>query len=105
MTTIEPFALKKMIDDGADIALIDVREFYEHAQYNIGGILIPLRNILQHIGKIPKNKPVVLYCSKGLRSAIAIDKILSKDKQYTNLINLNGGLYSWKYYLYGNTDL
>ena len=71
--------------------LIDVREPFEHEAYNIGGILISLSDIMHEAGNIPKNKPVVLYCRKGVRSHIAIQRLEEKFG-FTNLINLSGGI-------------
>ena len=42
MKTINYETLKPRLDAGEDIKLIDVREPAEHAEYNIGGILLPL---------------------------------------------------------------
>lgn len=105
MTTIEPPALKEMIDTQADFVLIDVRERHEHETFNIGGLCIPMKDIIKKMEAIPKHKPVVLYCAKGLRSAIAAERLEYKDKKYTNLINLNGGIKNWRYYYYGGTIL
>lgn len=71
--------------------LIDVREPFEHEAYNIGGTLIPFGEIIKHAANIPKDKPVVLYCRKGVRSQIAIQRLEDKFG-FTNLINLDGGL-------------
>jgi adenylyltransferase/sulfurtransferase len=44
--------------------------------------------------EIPKDKDVVLYCEKGIRSVIAIQRLESAG--YENLINLTGGMKGWK---------
>ena len=74
-----------------EVMLIDVRELFEHEVNNIGGTLIPLGDIMNRSSGIPKDKPVVLYCQKGIRSQIAIQRLEEK-YGFTNLINLQGGL-------------
>lgn len=71
--------------------LVDVREEEEHAKKNIGGILIPLSEIILERNKIPKDIPVIFYCRKGIRSQLAIQR-LQQVEQYTNLYNLKGGI-------------
>jgi len=77
-----------------EITLIDVREVYEHNTYNIGGKLIVLSELMYHVHEIPRSGKVVLYCRKGVRSAIAIQKLQDRHG-FTNLYNLAGGIESW----------
>jgi len=85
--------LKNKIDQGDEIVLIDVREKFEYDICNLGGTLIPLNTIPNHIDKIPKDKSVVVYCHHGMRSASAI-KFLEQ-QGFNNLLNLEGGIHSW----------
>lgn len=94
MTHISPENLKKRIGT-ENIFLLDVREQDEHAAFDIGGTLIPLNEILFHYRQIPTNQTVVVYCKKGIRSQIAIQKLEEK-YGFTNLVNLRGGLDAWK---------
>ncbi len=73
------------------LLLIDVREPFEHEAYNIGGENIPLGDIMQAGHRIPSTEPVVVYCRKGVRSRIAIQR-LSERYGLQNLVNLAGGL-------------
>ncbi len=95
MQSITAIALKEKIDNKEDIQLIDVRESYENNEFNIGGQLIPLGEIVQHIQEIEKHKPVILYCRKGIRSQVAIQRLQQKFP-FTNLYNLIGGTEAWK---------
>lgn len=95
MHSITAIALKQKIAAAEDFQLIDVREPAEHEEFNIGGELIPLNEIAQHIAKIATNKPVIIYCRKGIRSQIAIQRLQQKFP-FTNLINLIGGTEAWK---------
>jgi rhodanese-related sulfurtransferase len=95
MQSITVKELAQLLHDNADIQLIDVREPDEHAEFNIGGLLIPLGEVVQHTGKIEKEKPVIVYCRKGIRSQVAIQRLLEKFP-FKNLINLAGGTEAWK---------
>ncbi len=95
MQSITPAGLKHKLDNAEDFQLIDVREDFEHEDFNIGGELIPLHEIVQQVEQIKKDKPVILYCRKGIRSQIAIQKLQEK-YPFTNLINLIGGTDAWK---------
>ena len=77
------------------LQLIDVREDDEHHAFDIGGLLLPLGSITHNIDLIEKDKPVIVYCRKGVRSHIAIQRLQQK-YPFTNLINLEGGLESWQ---------
>ena len=95
MNSITAIELKKKIDNAEDFQLIDVREVDEHSEFNIGGVLIPLHEIAQQVEKIAVDKPVILYCRKGIRSQLAIQRLQEK-YPFTNLINLIGGTEAWK---------
>jgi rhodanese-related sulfurtransferase len=95
MNSITAIALKEKIDNAEDFQLIDVREPYEHEEFNISGQLIPLNEITHHIDEIATNKPVIIYCRKGIRSQIAIQRLQEKFP-FTNLVNLIGGTEAWK---------
>ncbi|MGC4100088.1 rhodanese-like domain-containing protein [Ferruginibacter sp.] len=95
MQSITAAALQQKILDKEDFQLIDVREPEEHEEFNIGGELIPLGEIMQQAEKIAADKPVIIYCRKGIRSQVAIQRLQEKF-QLTNLINLIGGTEAWK---------
>jgi rhodanese-related sulfurtransferase len=95
MNSIAPLDLKEKLDNRDELILIDVREEFEHEDFNIGGMLIPMNTVFEQIEKIPKDTSVVLYCAKGIRSAMVIQRLEEK-YGYTNLINLSGGMYAWR---------
>ena len=95
MTSIDASTLQQKIHAGEDLILIDVREPFEHEIFNIGGLLIPLNTIFENLHQIDRDKPVILYCQKGIRSQIAIQRLEQKFN-YTNLVNLSGGMEAWK---------
>lgn len=85
--------LQKMKENGEDFQLIDVREDFEYEVSNLGGELIPLGGVLIESNKIDKNKPVIVMCRSGRRSAAAIAQL--EQKGFTNLYNLKGGIVAW----------
>ena len=95
MKSITSLELSELLKSNAEIQLIDVREPYEHAEFNIGGELIPLSQITQQIHLIEKKNPVIVYCRKGIRSHIAIQRLQNKIP-FDNLVNLTGGIDDWK---------
>ncbi|MBL7719232.1 MAG: rhodanese-like domain-containing protein [Flavipsychrobacter sp.] len=94
MHQISPKELKEKLDSNADVLLIDIREDWERELFHIGGLHIPMGEIPAHLPEIPKDREVVLYCEKGIRSTITIQRLESAG--YQNLINLSGGMKAWK---------
>jgi len=95
MQSIDAKELHQRLQTGEDILLIDVREPWERELFNIGGLSIPMGDIADHINEIPKDKPVVFYCEKGIRSTIIIQRLAERNG-FDNLINLSGGMTAWK---------
>ncbi|MGN6181563.1 MAG: rhodanese-like domain-containing protein [Mucilaginibacter sp.] len=93
MKEISVQELKEMMDKGEDFQLIDVREDFEYEVSNLGGTLIPLGGIVIEANKVAKDKPVVVQCRSGKRSAAAIMQL--EQLGYTNLYNLTGGILAW----------
>jgi adenylyltransferase/sulfurtransferase len=98
MVNITSGQLAELINSQTPIQLVDVRELHEHSQFNIGGLLIPLSSITKQIDQVSKTIPVVVYCKKGIRSQIAIQRLENKFP-FENLFNLLGGMDEWKKYL------
>jgi len=94
INSISVIDLQQKINNHDDFMLIDVRESFEREHFNIGGLHIPMQTVFERIDEIPKDKNVVLYCQKGIRSMIVIQR-LSEKFDYKNLINLQGGMDAW----------
>jgi rhodanese-related sulfurtransferase len=86
--------LKEKIDRKEDFQLIDVRESFEYETSNLDGENIPLAGILLEKDKISKDKPVIIQCRSGKRSAQAVKML--ENEGYDNLYNLEGGILAWK---------
>lgn len=94
MKSITVTELKKKMDDGDDFQLIDVREMFENEAANINGKLIPMGEILERLHEIEREKPVIVHCRSGKRSANVI-AALEQQHGFTNLYNLEGGIMAW----------
>ena len=70
--------LNQWLAEGKKIELIDVREEDEHEAFNIGGELIPLSKISRWQPSESDSSPVVVYCKRGIRSQIAIQRLAPK---------------------------
>lgn len=87
--------LKRKMDAGDDIQLIDVRQPDENAFAKIPGAkLIPLGDVLKRIGEINPDRETIVHCKMGGRSAKAIEAM--KQAGYKGeLKNLKGGITAW----------
>ena len=86
--------LKQKMDNNQDFQLIDVRETFEYETSNLNGENIPLGGILIEADKIATDKPVIMQCRSGKRSAAAVMQL--EQLGFTNLYNLKGGILAWQ---------
>ncbi len=91
MKNITYTELQTWIAEGKKHLLIDVREADEHAAFNIGGVLIPLSKINRWQPKEGDAQPVVLYCKRGIRSQIAIQRLAQRFPE-VDFYNLENGI-------------
>lgn len=87
--------LKQKIDNNEDFQLIDVRETFEYETSNLNGLNIPLGGLLIETDKVERNKPVIIQCRSGKRSAAAVMQ-LEQALGLENLYNLKGGILAWQ---------
>jgi rhodanese-related sulfurtransferase len=98
MKNITVDELKKKLDSGEKLALLDVREPHEFAEGFIAGSkLIPLGKIqtmqVEEIEDL-KDEEVIVYCRSGRRSMMAcmvLDQLGFKDTA-----NVEGGILAWE---------
>ncbi len=86
--------LKKLMDDGAQIQLVDVREPWEVEICSIGAVHIPMGEILERANEISRDIPVIIHCRSGGRSSNVVNA-LEMQLGLTNLHNLKGGITAW----------
>lgn len=97
MQTITAEELKERLDSGETVNLVDVREPQENAEFNIGGVLLPLGKIrLMDTTEIDnlKSDEVIIYCRSGNRSGQAC--LLLESLGFDNVKNLTGGMLEWQ---------
>ena len=97
MTNISPEEVKERLDKGEKLHLVDVRQPEETAEYNIGGIALPVGDIqnmqTESIDDL-KNEEVILYCRSGNRSGIAA--MVLDQMGFSNTKNMVGGMLAWR---------
>jgi adenylyltransferase/sulfurtransferase len=93
MTDITVEELKKRLDKGDDIFVLDVREPHEYQICNLGGYLIPLNDLPKRVSELDSSKEIVVHCKMGGRSAKAADFL--RQSGFTKVHNLFGGITAW----------
>ena len=94
MKEISVRELKEKMDKKEPFQLIDVREQYEYDMANISGELIPMKDMIEQYDRIESDKPVIIHCRSGSRSAAVIHELEARFG-FTNLYNLKGGILAW----------
>lgn len=97
MENISVDEVKRRMDAGEKVNLVDVREPHENADFNIGGILLPLGQIqTMQIDEIEelKDEELILYCRSGNRSGQAA--MFLDAMGFKNTKNLVGGMLAWE---------
>jgi sulfur-carrier protein adenylyltransferase/sulfurtransferase len=85
--------LKRRLDAGDDVFVLDVREPHEYQICNINGHLIPLGDLPKRVNELDPNKEIVAHCRSGARSAKAADFL--RNAGFRNVHNLAGGILAW----------
>jgi adenylyltransferase/sulfurtransferase len=94
--TITPLELKHKQESGEDFVLVDVREPHEFEIVRIpGSILIPKDKILsgEAFSELPQDKPLVLHCKSGARSAEALAALHKAG--FKDAVHVGGGVLAW----------
>jgi sulfur-carrier protein adenylyltransferase/sulfurtransferase len=92
--TVEVEELRALLQSAKPPLLIDVREPSEREIAVIGGDKnIPLGDLAKRAGALPKDKPIVIYCHRGNRSAKAV--MMLWNMGFANVKSLNGGIQAW----------
>ncbi|WP_288401966.1 rhodanese-like domain-containing protein [uncultured Deinococcus sp.] len=92
MKEANPTEGHQMVQDGA--LLVDVREQGEYDQIHAeGATLLPLSEFEARYAELPKDRPLVMICRSGARSARAGEYLLTNG--YGDVTNLAGGTQAW----------
>ncbi len=85
------------MDAGEQLHIIDVREPWEYAEFNIGGKLVPLGKITgmqtEELDDL-KDEELIVHCKAGSRSAQAC--MVLEQLGFTNVVNVTGGMLAWQ---------
>jgi rhodanese-related sulfurtransferase len=87
--------LQQQLKGKAKPLVLDVRTPGETAQGAIAGArLIPLDELGQRAGELPKNQPIVCVCRSGRRSTTACKQLAALG--FNDVTNLSGGMHAWQ---------
>ncbi len=95
-SAITPRELRDLLDSGADIALIDVREPAEWDINRIDGAQLIPSSVISAGGGLKglaRDRRPVLYCKTGVRSAEAL--AIFREAGFADAVHLEGGIVAW----------
>lgn len=92
---LEAEALRDELRGEVPPLLVDVREPGEHELCRLPGeqVLIPLRELTRRMEELDGERPLVVYCRTGVRSARAVAMLRQAGR--TEVLNLAGGIMAW----------
>jgi sulfur-carrier protein adenylyltransferase/sulfurtransferase len=85
--------LKRRLDSGEDLFVLDVREPHEYQICNINGHLIPLGELPKRAHELDSSREIVAHCRSGVRSAKAVNFL--RQAGFKKVHNLAGGILAW----------
>jgi sulfur-carrier protein adenylyltransferase/sulfurtransferase len=85
--------LKRRLDAGEELFILDVREPHEYQICNLGGYLIPLNDLPKRVNELDSSREIVAHCKMGGRSAKAVQFL--RQSGFTKVHNLVGGITAW----------
>src|SRR5271155_4449833 len=90
---ITPVELKRRLDAGDDLFVLDVREPHEYQIANLGAKLIPLGDLPARVSELDSSREIVVHCKGGGRSQKAAEFLAQSG--FKKLHNLAGGINAW----------
>jgi molybdopterin/thiamine biosynthesis adenylyltransferase/rhodanese-related sulfurtransferase len=85
--------LKRRLDAGENLFVLDVREPHEYQICNIGAHLIPLGDLPKRVNELDSSREIVAHCRSGVRSAKAVGFL--QQAGFKKVHNLAGGILAW----------
>jgi hydroxyacylglutathione hydrolase len=86
--------LSEWLDQGKDVAVIDVREPFEWLEGHIAGAMhVPMLEAVRRLAELPADRPKAVLCAGGLRSSTVISALARRG--VTNWFNVTGGMSAW----------
>ncbi len=84
----------EIITNGENYLILDVRNQDEYDEVHIeGAVLIPVDALEGRLNELPKDKPIVVYCKAGSRSARAATILI--ENGFTQVYDMGGGITEW----------
>jgi rhodanese-related sulfurtransferase len=92
---ISPAEVRDLLDRGAPLRLIDVREPFEHERARLDAAeLIPMRTVPQHLEALRgESRPVVVMCHHGMRSLQVVNWL--REQGVADCRSMAGGIDRW----------
>ena len=91
---VSPDEAFQLVEQRKEVFLLDVRTLGEYRQARLEGArLIPIDQLVKRISELPVDRPILVYCAVGSRSAQVVNYLARRG--YPELYNLYGGIYSW----------
>jgi rhodanese-related sulfurtransferase len=93
---VDAFELYELLNEDKDLLVVDVRspQEYQHDGHIAGSRLLPLSALMQRVGELPKDQPVIFVCRSGNRSLVACEQL--NRLGFNNAQNFRGGMIAWK---------
>jgi rhodanese-related sulfurtransferase len=86
---------RRLREDASHPLLLDVREAHEFVAVRApGAALVPTSTFADHVGELPADRPLLVICQAGTRSA-AITGFLARSGR-TDVVNVAGGMDAWE---------
>ena len=86
---------RRIREDPARPVLLDVREQNEFAEVRApGALLIPTSGFTDRLGELPDDRPLLVICRTGVRSA-AVTGFLARSGR-SDVANVAGGMVAWE---------
>ena len=87
---------RRLREDDRPPLVVDVREPDEHvgARLESGAVLLPMSTITLRMEELPKDRPLMILCASGNRSAAVTAHLLRNG--WTDVANAAGGITEWQ---------
>jgi rhodanese-related sulfurtransferase len=85
---------RRLREEPSGFVLLDVREPFERETAKIEpSIHIPMQQVPERLAELPKDRPLVVYCHGGTRSAMVAGFL--EHQGFREVVNLRGGIDAW----------
>ena len=94
MQSVDVHRLCAWLQEAGPPLLLDVRENWEYAIAHLpGSMLMPMREVPSRQDTLPRDRPLVVYCHHGMRSAQVVAFLSGRG--FAQVHNLAGGIDAW----------